>query len=355
MIWLTWRQFRAQAVTAFAALAAFAALLAVTGPHLASLYAAGGISRCQGSGCRGLANSFLIQLDADRTYSALYLLGIVIILIAPGLIGIFWGAPLVARELEAGTHNLAWNQSITRTRWLAVKLTLTGVAAMAVTEALSLVQSWWAAPIGLAVGSGGSAGRGSLISMGQFSPLVFATHGITPLAYAAFAFALGVTAGVHIRHAVPAMAITLAVFAGIQLAMPLWIRPHLFPPDHAILALGSVSDIGFQESIRPAGAGQSRGTFTFSAGGLSSQPGAWVLSSEAVDAAGSPVSTLPAACTQADTGHPDCLASNGVRVAVTYQPASRYWTFEWTETAIYLAFALALAGYCLWLLGRRLT
>ena len=42
MIRVTWLQFRAQAVTAAAALAAFAALLAATGPHLASLYAAAG-------------------------------------------------------------------------------------------------------------------------------------------------------------------------------------------------------------------------------------------------------------------------------------------------------------------------
>ncbi|MGH3190982.1 MAG: hypothetical protein ACRDPY_03535 [Streptosporangiaceae bacterium] len=41
------------------------------------------------------------------------------------------------------------------------------------------------------------------------------------------------------------------------------------------------------------------------------------------------------------------------RIAVSYQPASRYWAFEWIETAIYLAVALALAGYCFRRLGRR--
>ena len=35
------------------------------------------------------------------------------------MIGAFWGAPMVARELETGTHRLVWNQSVTRTRWLA--------------------------------------------------------------------------------------------------------------------------------------------------------------------------------------------------------------------------------------------
>ena len=67
---------------------------------------------------------------------------------------------------------------------------------------------------------------------------------------------------------------------------------------------------------------------------------------------------IPAACaTQSENSNspPDCLTSHGVRVAVSYQPASRYWAFQWTETAIYLALALALAGYCFWRLNRRLS
>jgi hypothetical protein len=47
-----------------------------------------------------------------------------------------------------------------------------------------------------------------------------------------------------------------------------------------------------------------------------------------------------------------CLASHGIREAITYQPASRYWRFQATETAIYLALALALAGYCFRRLSR---
>jgi hypothetical protein len=38
---------------------------------------------------------------------------------------------------------------------------------------------------------------------------------------------------------------------------------------------------------------------------------------------------------------------------VTYQPASRYWTFQGYETAIFLALALALAGICFWRIRRR--
>ena len=163
MIWLTWRQFRAQAITAAAALAAFAIVLAATGPHLSSVYDSSGFTSCHGAACTGLASTFLSDLASGARlacvpgspYTILYLLSVVVILIAPAIIGIFWGAPLIARELEAGTFRLTWNQSVTRTRWLAVKLALIGVAAMAVTEAFSLIQAWWAAPIGRAVGLGG--------------------------------------------------------------------------------------------------------------------------------------------------------------------------------------------------------
>ena len=54
-----------------------------------------------------------------------------LVLAAPALIGIFWGAPLIGRELETGTHQFAWNQTVTRTRWLAVKLAVVGLAAIA--------------------------------------------------------------------------------------------------------------------------------------------------------------------------------------------------------------------------------
>jgi hypothetical protein len=349
LIWLTWRQSRQQSASAAAVLAAFAVLLAVTGPHLASLYAGSGIGGCQGAGCVTAADDFLKRLYGTGTYWLLYLFGIAIILVAPAVIGLFWGAPLIAGEFEARTHYLAWNQSVTRSRWLAVKLALTGLAAMAVTESLSLMQAWWATPISRAVASGGIA---TPLAMNQFSPLVFATHGITPLGYAAFAFALGVTAGVLVRRAVPAMALTLVVFVLVQVAMPLWVRPQIFPPDHTVTMLSSFSSVDV--SIE-------RGILTVIPSGLSSQPEAWVLSTGAVSAAGKPVTAVPEECMQVARGkasHDDllaCLASHGIWVAVTYQPASRYWAFQWTETAIYLALALALTGYCFWRLVRRLS
>ena len=341
MIWLTWRQFRVQALTAAAALAAFAILLAATGPHLASLYAASAITGCHGGSCVTAPVAFLNRLQVTSPYPVVYLLGIGLILVAPAILGIFWGAPLIARELETRTFTLAWNQSITRTRWLVVKLALTGLAAMAVTEALSLMYAWWEDPIGKVTGLGVST---SVFSGGRFSSLIFATHGITPLGYAAFAFALGTAAGALIRRTVPAMAVTLAIFAAAQIAMPMGVRPHLIPPDRTIATIES-ADLDF-------------GNLTATV--VPGRPGAWILSSGAVNAAGQTVSNLPAACQAAFSGTKPsspgpCLESRDFREAITYEPASRYWPLQWIETGIFGALALALAGFCFWWLGRRRT
>jgi hypothetical protein len=343
MTWLTWRQFRAQAVTGVAGLAAFAILFGVTGPHLASMYAASGIPGCRGT-CNELATNFLGLVNGS--YTVVYTLGVAAVILAPALIGIFWGAPLIAHEIETGTYRLAWTQTITRARWLASKLALPGLAAMAVTEGLSLMYGWWSAPISEAarLAPGGNFPTG----MGPFSLLAFDAHGIVPLGYAAFAFALGVTTGTFIRRSVPAMAVTLAVFAVVQVAMPLAIRPNLFSPVHQNVSVASRFSGG--QSIGPGG------KFTLTLDYVFGQPGAWIMSSQAVNAAGQPVSVMPAACLNADNGNGlPCMASHGIQVAVTYQPTSRYWALQWTETAVFLVLALALAFLSFWRLSRRLT
>ena len=343
MIWLTWRQFRTQAIAAAAALAAFAILLAATGAHLARLYATSKIIGCHGFACNNAVDAFFGKLAGLDTI--VYLLGIGLVLVTPAIIGIFWGAPLIARELETRTFNLAWTQSTSRTEWLVVKLTLTGLAAMAVTEALSLVYAWWASPISKAIVVG--IGGPQLFSQGVFSSVIFASRGIVPLGYAAFAFALGTAAGALIRRTVPAMAVTLAIFAAVQVVMPLAVRPHLVAPSHTVAAIDA-ADLVYG---------------SLNADVVPGQPDAWIFSSQALNRAGEPVTVIPAACNNANPSGEkggstpitpaQCMQSRGYREAISYVPTSRYWSLQGTETAIFLALALALAWFSFWRLGRR--
>ena len=217
MIRFTWLQARTQTAVAFGALAIVAVALAVTGPHLVSLYNAS-VATCAARGdCPAASIAFLRNGGTLRTW-----LGVLTVVL-PGVIGIFWGAPLVARELEAGTFRLAWTQSVTRTRWLAVKLGVIGLASMAVAGLASLMVTWWASPLD----------RVHLRLFGTFDQ-----RDIVPIGYAAFACALGVTAGVPIRRPLPAMAATLVSPA------PRLLRRHMPPardpaiPNEASLATG---------------------------------------------------------------------------------------------------------------------
>lgn len=338
MIWLTWRQFRIQAIVAGAALAVVALALAVTRPHLAGLYAGSGLGTCT-TDCGTQVTNFINQVRGTASEGIFY--GTVsLTYAAPGLIGLFWGAPLIAREVESGTFRLAWNQSVTRRRWVATKLGLVGLASMAAAGLLSLMVSWWASPLYRAAQQ---ASQNSL-SLNRFTPPLFGATGIAPIGYAAFAFALGVTVGLLVRRTIAAMAITLAVFAAIQVLWPSFVRPHLVSPAHATRPLDAVSWNGVGDVHG--------GHLILQPGSISGLgPDAWITGSKPVTAAGQPATIAPPVCNTARS-FVGCLQDHGIQVAVTYQPASRYWEFQWLETGSFLVLAAGLGGVSYWRVRR---
>jgi hypothetical protein len=342
MMWLTWRQFRTQAIAAATGLVLMAIVLAVSGVRLSDQFNASGIIGCQAHGsCEQLASNFLSTLKGSG-YQVVFLIAVGLIYAVPGLIGLFWGAPLITREIEAGTFRLAWTQSVTRTRWLTIKVGVIGLAAMATAGLLSLMAGWWANPVYAASAKAGP--RSTVVN--RLEPALFGVSGIAPIGYAAFGFALGLTFGVLIRRTLPAMAATLAVFAGIQVAWPQLIRPHLLTPLRSIVPLDIANITGLM--MNPGG---DHMVVTASV----NKPGAWILTNQSIDAAGHPF-TGPATQACLNGGIQACNASVGrlhLRQLVTFQPASRFWTFQWYETAIFLALALALTWYCFWRVSRR--
>jgi hypothetical protein len=344
MMWMTWRQFRLQGMVAAAALAVFAVVLVITGVQLAHLYDSSGLPGClPHGGCDALISRFIAELSSSAVDKPLFFAGLAVVYGTPALIGLFWGAPLVTREFEAGTYRLAWNQTVTRTRWLVTKLALIGLAAMVTTGLFSLLVYWWASPIDRVI----SADRGGFaVSFGRLEPLVFDARGIAPVGYAAFAFALGVTFGVLIRRTLPAMAVTLAGFAAVQVAWPNWVRPHLLAPVRQVSAL-NVNNL--TEFVMNPSTGEATVL------GAAGKPGAWVLSNQTISPDGR-LFTGPAPRICYHSSFDTCnhaLAGLHLRQVLTFQPASRFWAFQWYETAIFLAAAVALTGFCFWWVRRK--
>jgi ABC-2 family transporter protein len=345
MMWLTWRQFRIQAIVTAAGLVLVAIALAVTGIQLADKFNASGIVGCHAGSCGRFAGDFLTTLRGS-SYQVMFLIAAGLIYAIPALIGVFWGAPLITREIEAGTLGLAWTQSVTRKRWLVVKIGLIGLVAVATAGVLSFLVGWWAHPVYEA--SLKAAVRGPT-GINRFPPALFGISGIAPIGYAAFGFALGLAFGVLIRRTLPAMAATLGVFAGIQVAWPQLIRPHLLTPLRATMPV-TASNI---DSLMLSGTPNQRPTMAVTA--AFNKPGAWILSKQAYNAAGKPFTgPAPEACQKG--GMQSCNAAVGrlnLHQIVTYQPGSRYWAFQWYETAIFVALALLLAWFCYWRVSRR--
>ena len=234
MVALTWRQFRTQAAIAIGGALIVAIAVLITGPSLAHLYDTT-IATCKARGDCQTATSVFLAKDT-LLKNGLVALGFVV----PALIGIFWGAPLIARELETGTFRLAWTQSVTRTRWVVVKLGVVGLWAVAVAGLLSLMVTWWFHPI-------------DRVNANQYVWSVFDVRDVAPIGYAAFAFALAVTAGALIRRTVPAMATTVVGYVAARLAFTHWIRPHLLSPTHGVTLLSASSNLGFE--VEPSGRG----------------------------------------------------------------------------------------------------
>jgi hypothetical protein len=222
MIALTWRQHRAQMLTAAALLMLLSVYVLLIVHQMTAYMSSIGLKTCLASqagrpgGCSVLAGVFLGRFSStSHVFSLLDLV--------PLLAGLFWGAPLIARETERGTHRLVWTQSVSRRRWLTVKLAaFTGAAVLASAVGSSLL-AWWLRPFNqlVAIGAGGNVNR--------MTPGLFDLSGIAPAGFALFAFALGTAAGALIRRTVPAMAVTLGGYLALWLPLDS-LRYHFIKP-----------------------------------------------------------------------------------------------------------------------------
>jgi ABC-type transport system involved in multi-copper enzyme maturation permease subunit len=192
---------------------ALAAYAVMTGPHIAHVFNAYAHHCSTRESCNPLNN----RKDAALT-KLIPEMGDLVSL-APALIGMFWGAPLVAREIESGAIRLVFTQSVSRSQWLRVKLLVVGLASAVVAGLVSLIVTWWSA----------AWDHYNYLPYGTFNE-----RDIVPIAYTILSFSLGVLVGILLRRTIPAMATTLVCFVAFNAAFGQYVRPSLpgFNDDH---------------------------------------------------------------------------------------------------------------------------
>jgi hypothetical protein len=263
MLWLTWRQHRAQTLVTVVLIAGAALLLVLD------------------------AVPFVLVKTLP---------------VVPVFVGLFWGVPLLAREYERGTDRLVWTQSVPRSRWLVVKFAVLGTAVVLAGLAFGAVVLGWTASADAPVD--------------RFSDEVFGVSGVVAGAWFLAVFALGAASGAVLRRMLPAMAVTTAVFAGLVVG--------------AYLARGHYAEPEVARS---------------GAHGMAVPAGALVTGTGVVGPAGDLLSWDDAMSACAGAEPVGCMRDRGYEQQYTlYQPADRYWRFQWTETGLLLVIALVLAG-----------
>jgi hypothetical protein len=303
MLWLAWRQFRAQAALALGATGVVVVVLVATRGHVVDTYGATGSN------------------DLTGFYVWLRLLGTALIGV-PALIGAFWGAPLLTREFEDRTYQMVWTQSVTRNRWLATKLAVAGVVAVAVVAAFALVFTWWSGPIDATGNRIGSSDFGSV--------------GVVPIGYALFGFTLGTLLGTILRRTIPAMAASLTGFMIVRMFVQKVVRSHL---------------IGTESVSVPS----------FGPSGLDG----WILSTRTVDMAGQTLSksdaegTLIAACNitrrteDVDAALAVCAQKFGIHDIAQVHTADQFWSLQAAELSLFVALAAITVALSFWWLNHR--
>jgi hypothetical protein len=184
MAWVTWRQHRTALIGVVALIGALALCLLIVGLQLHHAYAAA-------IACHP-ANSTACTATVTRFNSiGNFLSNGLLFLVVPPLIGAFVGAPLLAREFEAGTFRYAWSQGFGRWRWTLAKLVALGVVVAVASGALSVLASWYYRPY---FASGNQSLSLSLTTFNPLNPVLFEQHGVAFAAWTLAAFAIGALA-----------------------------------------------------------------------------------------------------------------------------------------------------------------
>ncbi|MCX5016267.1 transporter [Streptomyces sp. NBC_00555] len=312
VLWLAWRQQRLMITTGIVLLAATAAWAAYRRSELMTLIDDYGFVACKGwnGGCESLG-SFLVLDASTGSIRALGTLGLAL----PALIGVFWGAPLLGREMETGTFKLALTQGVSGRRWFAARFGLAALFTVLAAGVVAALVAWWWAPV-----------SNTLNGLYWYDAYIYNATGPASVACALFGLATGTAVGLLVRRTLPAMAVTFAAIGTATLLTRMlrssWIAPEMrvtpgMTPKTMVGSAWSTGEFGY---LTPDGRQHDINT---------------------------PV------CQTSGEELRQCMAEHGfvARYHKVY-PSSDFWTFQWIETAIYLGVAAVLVALVLFVLRR---
>ena len=325
MAWVIWRQHRVAIGGVTALLGGVAAAVWLVGLRLHHAYAAAIACHPAGSPlCSDVVNTFN---GTDHVLANGFVLQAL-----PALIGAFVGAPILARELETGTYRYAWTQGFGRRRWTLAKLVALAAVLVIAAGAISILFSWHYQPYF-------AAGNQSRF-LNQQSPLastLFDLRGVAFAAWTLVAFAIGALAGMLTRRVVPAIVATLTCYAALAFAAGMYLRLHYLAP----LVSSKATGLGSALILRQWWTKGGQFAFGRPPFGLLQQlcppppPGAGKGNFSKSDFIG------------------QCLLHHGYRQWTSYQPASRFWSFQLIEAGWLLVVSAALIAATVWLVSRR--
>lgn len=329
MAGVNWRQHRFALIGVAGLLGALAIWLWLAGSSLHHAYATAVSCHPAGSpACQSAAGAF------NGMYG--FLANGTLLQAVPAVVGAFVGAPLLARELETGTFRYAWTQGFGRRRWALAKLVPLAVVLTAAAWAFSLLSSWYYQPYFAT----GNQARG-LSEMSPFNSGVFDLRGVGFTAWTLAAFAIGALAGMLIRRVVPAIAVTLALYAGLAFAAGALLREHYLTP----LISTSLNVPGSAWILSQ----------WWTKGGVTLSQSAMYQPINATWQRLAPVVNSRPQKAQAYLTVLRYLTHHGYTHWTRYQPGSRFWPFQWIENGWLLALSVLLTATTIWLVRRRAT
>ncbi len=323
MTWLIWRQHRTEVCVLGLIVGVFGLALLVLGAQAHDLFP-GGPARCAGAaGATDACAASFRRLDEEYGYVENLLASFYLV---PVVIGAFLGAPLLARELEDGTWQLAWTQAVPRMRWLAAKLAALAGVTVALTGVFTAVLTWFRQPFDA--------------WEGRFQHDAFDVEGLVPVAYALFAFGTATAAGAVLRRSLPAFGVAFGAFLVTRMPVALLARPAYTTPlttTEPVLVDGAKDQAG----RRPADTSAD-----------------WVIERGYADATGRRLSRtehyeLEAAANKASANLDQFLHARGIQQFKIYHPADRFWTFQLIEAALFVTVAAILIAVVVWRIRRR--